>query len=285
MSHLLTRLVERALGTASSIGPVRSPVFIGQLSGYGETAEPGASRFVYGDLVTTSQVPLPQTPEASAGLSDAVAIREEERDVPAAPVQPLGSRVMDALSAPDIDRPSTPNANSQQQGHDVIVSSALVDTRSAQTETMGAELDPRATALSPVAAHASRTIEEQPVSRAGNRHLPSYSLADERGSGPVDIHTEQQTASEPLTQAAPESLLRPRVSPAPSFLSQQASVDKLPRERDNPQASQPTIQVTIGRIEVRAVTTPPPQAPQARKKPQPSLSLDDYLKQRMGAQR
>ncbi len=49
-------------------------------------------------------------------------------------------------------------------------------------------------------------------------------------------------------------------------------------------SSTPTIQVTIGRIEVRAIT-PPVAPPQRPRKPSPALSLDDYLKQRNGGQR
>ncbi|WP_028580788.1 hypothetical protein [Desulfogranum japonicum] len=49
--------------------------------------------------------------------------------------------------------------------------------------------------------------------------------------------------------------------------------------------AQPTIQVTIGRVEVRAVKPPaaPPQVP--RPAPTPSLALDDYLKQRREGRR
>jgi len=51
-------------------------------------------------------------------------------------------------------------------------------------------------------------------------------------------------------------------------------------------APQPTVQVTIGRIEVRAVTPPSPPAPRAAAaRPGPQLSLDDYLKQRSSEER
>ncbi len=43
----------------------------------------------------------------------------------------------------------------------------------------------------------------------------------------------------------------------------------------------PVIRVTIGRVEVRAVTPPAP-APRAPARPAPALSLDDYLKQQSG---
>ncbi|HJU53978.1 MAG TPA: hypothetical protein VJ715_05380 [Pyrinomonadaceae bacterium] len=47
-----------------------------------------------------------------------------------------------------------------------------------------------------------------------------------------------------------------------------------------------TIRVTIGRIDVRAVTAPAPQEPRrANARPAPQLSLADYLKQRGGGRR
>jgi hypothetical protein len=46
----------------------------------------------------------------------------------------------------------------------------------------------------------------------------------------------------------------------------------------------PTIHVTIGRIEVRA-TPAPASAPPSRPKPAPTMSLDDYLRQRNGGSR
>jgi len=46
------------------------------------------------------------------------------------------------------------------------------------------------------------------------------------------------------------------------------------------QASEPSMRVSIGRVEVRAIfPTPPPRSAQPTR-PKPSLSLDDYLKQR-----
>ncbi len=54
-----------------------------------------------------------------------------------------------------------------------------------------------------------------------------------------------------------------------------------------PESSAPAIRVTIGRIEVQAIT-PPPMPPAQRTtsvRPGPELSLDDYLKQHNGGQR
>jgi hypothetical protein len=49
-------------------------------------------------------------------------------------------------------------------------------------------------------------------------------------------------------------------------------------------AAGPVIQVTIGRIEVRAVTPPAP-ARSAPARPSPAPSLDEYLKRRNGGER
>jgi len=52
--------------------------------------------------------------------------------------------------------------------------------------------------------------------------------------------------------------------------------------RTRPAADQPSIprvQVNIGRVEVRAVYAPPPSAAR-RPSTAPTMSLDDYLKQR-----
>jgi hypothetical protein len=59
----------------------------------------------------------------------------------------------------------------------------------------------------------------------------------------------------------------------------------LARPLRNDQAA-PTIKVHIGRIEVRAVTTPPPATPRpAASKPVPSLALKDYLRHRREGRR
>ena len=90
-------------------------------------------------------------------------------------------------------------------------------------------------------------------------------------------HPERQPAAiagnEPLTPA-----LQPRpVSPAPPRLNP-VSQPAFGESSNLRAAEAPTIQVTIGRIEVRAT---PPAAPVPKPRPaSPTLSLDDYLRQR-----
>jgi hypothetical protein len=153
-----------------------------------------------------------------------------------------------------------------------MTSSALVGNPSNLIETVAADPGTLTTALSPVTSQPPRIIEGH--SRA-NKHEPEA----------PGVATEQALSSDPLEQTSAASLLRPGDSSAPSFPAQPGVIDKLAQERDNAQSLPPTIKVSIGRIEVRAVTTPPAQAPRQRTKPQPSLSLDDYLRQREGVQR
>ncbi len=54
-----------------------------------------------------------------------------------------------------------------------------------------------------------------------------------------------------------------------------------PREESN-HTEQPVVRIHIGRIEVRAITPPPPQPASKPAPAQPRLTLDDYLRQREG---
>jgi hypothetical protein len=60
------------------------------------------------------------------------------------------------------------------------------------------------------------------------------------------------------------------------------SMDVLkPREESN-HAEPPVVRIHIGRIDVRAITPPPPQPASKPAPAQPRLTLDDYLRQREG---
>jgi hypothetical protein len=85
--------------------------------------------------------------------------------------------------------------------------------------------------------------------------------------------------------------MTPLVAPAePSPRLSQPTLGRLfppsalpPEQRITTPAVPPTIQVRIGRIEVRAITAPPPPPSRSRSAAAaPRLSLQDYLKARNG---
>jgi hypothetical protein len=184
----------------------------------------------------------------------------------------MAGRVLHEQQANEEPSSSASSPNDRQQSQDVITPSAVAGAPSKLIETVTADPGPQATTLSPVVSQVSRTIDG---------HTP----ANKHGSEALGVATEKPSSSDPLTQTSVASFLRPRDFSALSFPAHPGVIDKLLQERSNAQTLPPTIKVSIGRIEVRAVSAPPAQAPRQRSKPQPSLSLDDYLKQRASDQR
>lgn len=100
---------------------------------------------------------------------------------------------------------------------------------------------------------------------------------------------------QPVTMNAPSSVapptkpaLRPWVRTKSAFSvaprSQTESARDASRERERLAPSEPTVHVTIGRVEVRAVMPDAPRATPARPAPQPNTpALEDYLRGRSGA--
>jgi hypothetical protein len=124
------------------------------------------------------------------------------------------------------------------------------------------ENDPgRGEAIEPGLARQIRRIEVSQQSEAVRR--------DGSASGQPPVHATNSRSAETPT-------LRPTHAPLGAFSRREGE----PRDRQAAPVSPSTIQVTIGRIEVRATTAAEP-----RTKPRPasaSTSLDDYLRQRSG---
>ncbi len=114
-------------------------------------------------------------------------------------------------------------------------------------------------------------------------NTPHYSSMPGRRDGqmPVQTHLHQEAPIDlpPRLVESPGEGRRPTASPLPSLLSGVMSVDD--RERAALDSPEPPIQVTIGRIEVTAVSSP--AAPKRKAGPrQPSMSLEEYLARRHG---
>lgn len=92
---------------------------------------------------------------------------------------------------------------------------------------------------------------------------------------------EEARATQVAQRARPleTSVARPRVSESGSPVNGPGNTRLMPRNDITPTDTGPTINVTIGRIEVRAAATSEAR-PQKQRREQQVLSLDDYLNQR-----
>jgi len=183
--------------------------------------------------------------------------------VPAAaqllPVQPA---LRQPLAAPMAVVPTTPDRSPVDQPlqslrnsttGDVVPPSARSSTRPSSARRHEARQQGRPTSL---------PIQDAPPATQTTGDAPSSvipSIPATVGARPaVAPHVESVTPVTPAT---------PTVSPPVS-------------------QSAPTIRVTIGRIDVRAVMPPAPPAPRSRpSRPGPTLSLEDYLQQRREGRR
>ncbi len=131
-----------------------------------------------------------------------------------------------------------------------------------------------------------RTVGRKKRERAPETPVLATESADTANTADAantaDVADARGGRSGPSGRPVPETPLVPvadpsRTTPAPVLAA--------PHKREAArEASSPTVRVTIGRVEVRAVA-PEPAQPPPMVRPQPALSLDDYLRQRGGGRR
>jgi hypothetical protein len=101
-----------------------------------------------------------------------------------------------------------------------------------------------------------------------------------RQDGVTNNSSQPGASSAQARPPASRFTVTPQIAPMPGY--EQRSEHFTPRIDDKPaiaaSSTQPTIHVSIGRVEVRA--TPPPAAPVRKPSSRPTLSLDDYLRGR-----
>lgn len=100
-----------------------------------------------------------------------------------------------------------------------------------------------------------------------------------------DVETKIETRSEKKTDAlvTQHDFKSPPLTRLPQFPVPRVPSRRSPSSKLNPPPAPPTIEVTIGRVEVRATTAAPPKRTTASAKP--TLSLEDYLRARSGESR
>lgn len=100
---------------------------------------------------------------------------------------------------------------------------------------------------------------------------------------PYDPAPKRPEAPKPTASATAESSGREGLLVASAWSDQwQAELEKLRELQRWSDAPEPTIQVTIGRVEVRAEAPSVPPEPKPKAKTPAVMSLDDYLNQRKG---
>lgn len=124
---------------------------------------------------------------------------------------------------------------------------------------------------------------------------PGGTTHEEAGFAPARVSAAPGTVEERATSAvarsrslasALESEAPARSRPVANGPGETAVRQPAMAQADGANAAPPIVQVTIGRIEVRAVTPSAPPAPRAPARPQgPALSLDEYLRRRNGGGR
>jgi hypothetical protein len=120
--------------------------------------------------------------------------------------------------------------------------------------------------------NAEELFQHRPTART-----PDASAGGARAGGVREATREAASARGPKPPARPRDSRAMQLKPMPPALSPRPGI----AAESKPNAPAPTIQVTIGRIEVRASqpSTPPSNRPRAAA---PQLSLEEYLRRRDG---
>jgi hypothetical protein len=125
----------------------------------------------------------------------------------------------------------------------------------------------------------SRQVPRRPRRRAQPVPAPAAEVAstDPMARGPTapERPPKLEAALPDAAGLGPAARLTPqeRVEPPPLLAARPPPRAALPVK----EASSPTVRVTIGRVDVRAVATEPSLKPRRKEKPAPRMSLDEYL--------
>ncbi len=278
MADFLTRLANRTLGLAPLARPLIPPLFAAETFAGPEAAleevatEPSSQ--------AAALLPAEAEPESPADLSLP----------PGATASPTARSVQ--WRQPRVRREET-RPPARAEGPEVAPSTAAGDATprvaaptspplAARSGTAGGEsgdaglLLPRNKGL-----HVTAGRALQPIAYLSGARLEQPGAASPQRTPEVALSTE----------AGDEALLMPPVPPQPaavatvegSIAPPPAAASDVPRRAEPPPASgPPTIAITIGRVEVRAVQAPAQPRPRPAAPPAPAISLEEYLRRQYG---
>ncbi len=313
MADFITRLAERALGVAPVVQPVMPSMFAPEPTSHSTGLErDNEATTSPGDLDQPRAPSAQETPPAQDALTgrpaDAMAQQEDQSGV--------------ALSSAT---PGSPRVTPESRLGSSHLSESGSSERGAMTGKEDQRGSVRTTARHPQTPPETLHRAEPGPTRRGalstsQRVLPENlplglpSAEDESGEAvfrplrtlldggqgetlpplpspgaQASLDASEDTLGSKATLDRPEPPDTPLVTPRMVRPQLDGYLERGPQEPRvaAPESSEPAIRVTIGRIEVRAITPPPmPPAQQTTPvRPGPELSLDDYLKQHNGGQR
>ncbi len=276
--HLLARMAARALGTDRAATPRRPAYFEGATGLTEAIAAAGPSGPVPGFA------PPPEEPDAAEETQD-LGVRPARRGVPPGAAGPERSTGPDAPGSPT--RPPR-RGDRVRTGKPEVVEIEEVTTPAIAPAPTAPAVRPatRSRAADPASVVATRLAHSDSphAARAAalrERAAPTPA-ADTRG--PVPARVPGSPPAEPARPGRAELRPAPRAAAPPaSSLSARRGEPATGRMPPAAAPERPSVQVTIGRIEVRAVRAPDSPAEPARLPAEPAVSLDDYLARRRGS--
>lgn len=286
MADFITRLAERALGVAPVVQPVMPSIFAPEPITHSTSLEWDSETTTSpGDLDwprTPAAWVTPPTLDAPTGRpEDAAMVQQEDRSgdalssaTPGSPRETPESRYRPPhLGEPDSSERGTMTGKEDQRDSSRTTARHPQTPPETRSEALHrAEPGPtrRGLPLGPPSA-------EEESGEAVFRPLRTLLERGQRETLPP-VPSPGAQASLDTGEDAP-----PPVAPRIVRPQLDGYLERGPQEPRvaAPESSEPAIRVTIGRIEVRAITLPPP-VPPAPARPVPELSLDDYLKQHNG---
>jgi hypothetical protein len=276
MADLLTRMAERALGLAPTVQPIIAPMFAPGLPLVREHA-PGS---LAGDAALGEQPGVLEAPEQEH--LQAPAHRPSQMVAPQPHLVPLrheelgGRTYVDSMIQLTTNRRNDPPTFKPEPPVGRTEDSPSVQSQVEHQFTPDAD------------EHGEHLVERG----IGSNIEPLLVLEPPQNVGSA-VHGQPEVFQTPqqLTPGAVKSDVQQALAPI-KFRSEAVQTQSTLAEKPSsaavppPEPATPTIRVSIGRIDVRAVTPPASSAQRpAAVRPGPALSLDDYLKQQKGGRR
>jgi hypothetical protein len=304
MSDFFTRMAERILGSQPVVQPL-----IASFYAPGPILTPSAPLHAADEVASEEASSAGPTGKRSGQNLAATPGRDVRRPVgrnalrvepPVAPGHELGRQAttdasldVGAESMPPpasvSARPATREAEAPTRQ---AAPPAAISADADSTEALPARLPPATVAPgAPVERPLSPDVRARPrgakaIPPLVPLHEPRRTAPPQRGTVGILTALRDPATDEEVPHTSRDSVRRvPRVSPPlqPRRARRAGGTSRAAAEQES-QPAGPSIRVTIGRIEVRAVPTAE-QLPQRAPRPAPKLSLDEYLKQERGGRR